>query len=90
MWHGVGAWGASQLLQSYANARTACKKGNLLKELNQRFHLNIKIPLQFNLAPEGLWSHPIHRNVDASIGSVEDLPDLAHRGMRLEYLSSFK
>ena len=90
MWHGVGAWGASQLLQSYANARTACREGKLLKELNQRFHLNIKIPLQFNLAPEGLWSHPIHRNVDASIGSVEDLPDLAHRGMRLEYLSSFK
>jgi hypothetical protein len=90
MWHGVGAWGASQLLQSYANARTACREGKLLKELTQRFHLNIRIPLQFNLAPEGLWSHPIHRNVDASIGSVEDLPDLAHRGMRLEYLSSFK
>ena len=48
------------------------------------------MPLQFNLAPEGEWSHPIHRNIDASIGSVEDLPDLAHRGMRLEYLSAFK
>ena len=77
MWHGVGAWGASQLLQSYANARTACREGKLLKELNQKYHLNVRIPLQFNLAPEGLWSHPIHRNVDASIGSVEDLPDLA-------------
>jgi hypothetical protein len=90
MWHGVGAWGASQLLQSYVNARTACREGKLLKELNQKYHLNIRTPLQFNLAPEGLWSHPIHRNVDASIGSVEDLPDLAHRGMRLEYLSAFK
>jgi hypothetical protein len=90
MWHGVGAWGASALLQSYANARTACREGKLLKELNQKYHLNIRVPLQFNLAPEGLWSHPIHRNVDASIGSVEDLPDLAHRGMRLEYLASFK
>ena len=90
MWHGVGAWGASALLQSYANARTACREGKLLKELNQKYHLNIRVPLQFNLAPEGLWSHPIHRNVDASIGSVDDLPDLAHRGMRLEYLSSFK
>jgi hypothetical protein len=90
MWHGVGAWGASALLQSYANARTACREGKLLKELNQKYHLNIRVPLQFNLAPEGLWSHPIHRNVDASIGSVDDLPDLAHRGMRLEYLASFK
>jgi hypothetical protein len=90
MWHGIGAFGSSQLLQSYVNARTACKEGKLLKEINQKYHLNVKIPLQFNLAPEGLWSHPIHRNIDASIGSVEDLPDLAHRGMRLEYLPTFK
>ena len=46
--------------------------------------------LQFNLAPEGMWSHPVHRNIDASIGSVENLADLVHRGMRLEYLSAFK
>jgi hypothetical protein len=90
VWHGVGAFGASQLLQSYANARVACKEGRLIKDLNRKYHLNIRVPLQFNLAPEGLWSHPIHRNIDASIGSVDDLPDLAHRGMRLEYLSAFK
>ena len=90
MWHGVGAWGASQLLQSYANAHTACKEGKLLKEINQKYHLNVRIPLQFNLAPEGLWSHPIHRNVDASIGSVEDMDDLGRRGMKIEYLSAFK
>jgi hypothetical protein len=90
IWHGVGAWGASQLLQSYVNARAACSKGNLIKGLNEKYHLNIRVPLQFNLSPEGLWSHPIHRNVDASIGSVEDLPDLARRGMRLEYLSAYK
>jgi hypothetical protein len=90
VWHGVGAFGASQLLQSYANARTACKEGKLIKDLNRKYHLNIRVPLQFNLAPEGLWSHPVHRNIDASIGSVDDLPDLASRGMRLEYLSAFK
>jgi hypothetical protein len=90
MWHGVGAWGASQLLQSYTNARIACREGKLLKEINQKYHLNVRIPLQFNLAPEGLWSHPIHRNVDASIGSVEDMDDLGRRGMKLEYLSDFK
>jgi hypothetical protein len=90
IWHAVGAWGSSKLLQSYANARIACKEGKLIKDLNQKYHLNIQIPLQFNLAPEGLWSHPIHNNVDASIGSVKYLPDLAHRGMKLEYLSAFK
>ncbi len=90
IWHGVGAFGSSQLLQSYANARTACRQGKLIKDLNQKYHLNVGVPLQFNLAPEGLWSHPVHRNIDASIGSVEDLADLAHRGMKLEYLSAFK
>ncbi|MCL5876583.1 MAG: hypothetical protein M1540_02080 [Candidatus Bathyarchaeota archaeon] len=90
VWHGVGAFGSSQLLQSYANARTACREGRLLKDLNRKYHLNVRVPLQFNLAPEGLWSHPIHRNIDASIGSVENLADLAHRGMKLEYLSAFK
>jgi hypothetical protein len=90
MWHGVGAVGSSQLLQSYANARTACRGGNLLKELNQKFQLKIKVPLQFNLAPDGLWSHPTHHNIDASIGSVENLSDLAHRGMKLEHLSAFE
>jgi hypothetical protein len=90
VWHGIGAFGSSQLLQSYANARIACKEGRLIKDLNQKYNLNVGVPLQFNLAPEGLWSHPIHRNIDASIGSVEDLADLAHRGMKLEYLSAFK
>lgn len=90
MWHGVGAFGSSQLLQSYANARIACREGKLIKDLNQKYHLNVRVPLQFNLAPEGLWSHPIHRNIDASIGSVEDLADLAHRGMKLEHLSKFR
>lgn len=90
MWHGVGAFGASQLLQSYSSARTACREGKLIKGLNQKYHLNVRVPLQFNLAPEGMWSHPIHRNIDASIGSVEELPDLVRRGMKLEYLSAFK
>ncbi len=90
IWHGVGAWGATALLQSYANVRKACREGKLLKDLSQRFQLNCKVPLQFNLAPDGLWSHPVHRNIDASIGSVGDLADLARRGMRLEHLSTFR
>jgi hypothetical protein len=90
VWHGVGAFAAPQLLQSYSSARTACREGRLIKNLSQKFNIKVEIPLQFNLAVEGMWSHPIHRNIDASIGSVEDLDDLARRGMKLEYLSSFK
>ncbi|MGE5575131.1 MAG: hypothetical protein ACM3UL_03250, partial [Ignavibacteria bacterium] len=90
VWHGVGAFAAPQLLQSYRSGRVACREGKLIKNLSEKFGINVDVPLQFNLAPEGIWSHPIHRNIDASIGSVEDLPDLARRGMRLEYLSTFK
>ena len=89
VWHGVGAFAAPQLLQSYRSGRIACQEGKLIKNLSQKYNIKVDIPLQFNLAPEGIWSHPIHRNIDASIGSVDDLPDLAHRGMKLEYLSTF-
>jgi hypothetical protein len=90
LWHGIGAFAAPQLLQSYRSGRIACREGKLIKNLSEKYNIKVVIPLQFNLAPEGIWSHPIHRNIDASIGSVEDLPDLAHRGMRLEYLPTFK
>jgi len=90
VWHGVGAFAAPKLLQSYSSARHACMEGKLIKNLTAKYHVNVEVPLQFNLAPEGMWSHPVHRNIDASIGSVEDLPDLARRGMKLEYLSAFK
>jgi hypothetical protein len=90
VWHGVGAFAAPQLLQSYRSGRIACREGRLIKNLSEKYHIKVDVPLQFNLAPEGIWSHPIHRNIDASIGSVKDLPDLAHRGMKIEYLPSFK
>ena len=90
VWHGVGAFAAPQLLQSYKSGRIACREGRLIKNLSEKYGIKVDVPLQFNLAPEGIWSHPIHRNIDASIGSVDDLPDLVHRGMKLEYLPSFK
>ncbi len=89
VWHGIGAFAAPQLLQSYKSGRVACREGRLIKNLKEKHRIKVDVPLQFNLAPEGIWSHPIHRNIDASIGSVDDLPDLAHRGMKLEYLPAF-
>jgi hypothetical protein len=90
IWHAVGSFAAPQLLQSCSSARTACRDGKLIKNLSEKYKIRLDVPLQFNLAPEGEWSHPIHRNIDASIGSVDDLPDLARRGMKMEYLSAFK
>ncbi|HLN88466.1 MAG TPA: hypothetical protein VK253_00205, partial [Candidatus Binatia bacterium] len=90
VWHGVGAFAAPQLLQSYRSGRITCSQGRLIRNLSEKYNIKVGVPLQFNLAPEGVWSHPIHRNIDASIGTVEDLPDLVHRGMKLEYLAAFK
>ncbi len=90
VWHGVGAFAAPKLLQSYVSARGACRRGSLIKDLKGRYEIKTEVPLQFNLAPEGMWSHPVHRNIDASIGSVENPADLARRGMKLEHLSAFK
>jgi len=90
VWHAVGSFASPQLLQSCTAARNACRCGKLLKNLSEKYKVRLNVPLQFNLAPEAEWSHPIHRNIDASVGSVDDLPDLAHRGMKIEYLSAFK
>ena len=90
IWHGVGTFGSTQLLQSYSSARNACINGKLIKDLHTKYNVRLGVPLQLNMSAEHMWSHPIHRNIDASIGCVENLVDLVHRGMRIEYLSAFK
>jgi hypothetical protein len=89
LWHGVGEFGASQLLQSYTSARSACRRGRLIRNLKEKFDARVQVPLHLNLAPSGVWVHPIHRNIDASIGCVENLVDLAKMGMKIEHLSRF-
>jgi hypothetical protein len=90
LWHGIGAFASPQLLQSYASARGACRRGQLIKDLKERHGVSTEVPLQFNLAPASMWVHPVYRNIDASIGCVENPADLARMGMKLEYLSTFK
>jgi hypothetical protein len=90
LWHGVGAYAAPQLLQSYTSVRGVCRRGQLIRGLQEKYGLRLEVPLQFNLAPEGMWVHPVHRNIDASIGSVEKPADLSCMGMKIEYLSAFK
>jgi hypothetical protein len=90
LWHGIGAFASPQLVQSYASARGACRRGQLIRDLTERYGVSTEVPLQFNLAPECMWVHPVHRNIDASMGCVENLADLALMGMKIEYLSDFK
>ncbi len=86
LWHGIGAFGASELLKSYTTTRFACAKDLLIKNLNEKYGIVSKVPLQFNLVPKHMWFHPIHRNIDASIGCVQNLKDLADLGLKMEHL----
>jgi len=85
LWHGIGAFGASQLVKSYITVRFACSQGALVKNL-EKYNVSTEVPLQFNLMPEHMWAHPTYHNIDASIGCVENLSDLARRGMKVETL----
>jgi hypothetical protein len=87
LWHGVGAFGAPQLLQSYTSVRKVCRDGKLIRNLRDKYDARVESPLHLNLAPDGVWVHPVQRNIDASAGCVENLGDLARMGMKIEYLA---
>ena len=88
LWHGIGAFGASELLKSYTTTRLACARNLLIEGLDEKYGIASEIPLQFNLVPKFMWFHPTHHNIDASIGCVENLRDLANLGMKMEHLST--
>ena len=87
LWHGIGAFAAPKLLRSYVSFRDSCRRGQPIRDLHQKYAVSIEVPLQFNLVPEHMWVHPVHRNIDSSIGCVEKIGDLARRGMKVENLS---
>jgi hypothetical protein len=89
LWHGIGAFGAQQLLNSYISIRSASAKGQIIKNIDA-YGVTTRTPLQFNLSPQHMWFHPIHRNIDASIGCIENLEFLASLGMKVEYLSAYE
>ncbi len=87
LWHGIGAFAAPKLLQSYVSVRNSCRIGQPVRDLHQKFGLWTEVPLQLNLVPEHMWIHPVHRNIDSSVGCVEKLEGLARKGMKIEKLS---
>lgn len=86
VWHGIGAFGASKLLKSYVTMRLAYSRNISTESLSKKFGVSIEVPLQFNLLPHYMWFHPTHRNIDASIGCIDNLKDLADIGMKMELL----
>ena len=89
LWHGVGAFAAPQLLQSYSSGRAACREGRIIQGL-QEYGVRPETPMQLNLSTDCMWVHPVHRNIDASIGCIDNVADLARMGIKIEHLSRFK
>lgn len=85
LWHGIGAFASSQLVKSYVSVRLERTK-NLIGKGLEKYGVSLKVPPQFNLKPDNMWVHPVYRNIDASIGCVENLEELAKMGMRVECL----
>ena len=90
IWHGIGEFGASELVKSYTTLRKACAINSFFQGITEKFRNVVNTSLQFNLIPEKLWFHPVYRNIDASIGCVEKLLDLIKIGMRMEHLPTNK
>jgi len=88
IWHGIGAFGSSQLVKSYTSTRLACVQNRMFNDLKNKYRLHVNVPLQLNLVPKTIWVNPVHNNIDASIYSVENLEDLVKMGVKLECLST--
>ena len=88
IWHGIGAFGASQLVSSYATTRFACSEKVLFQDLTDHYNLRLNPTLQINLIPEKMWTNPNYNNIDASVGCIKNWEDLVKKGMRLEVLSN--
>ena len=88
VWHGIGVFGAQELLKSYTTTRLACTRNQLINDLTEKFGFASRLPLQFNLSPKSMWYHPVRHNIDASIGCIKDLQFLQQLGLKVEFLSS--
>lgn len=88
VWHGIGVFGALSLLKSIVTVRLSCARGSMVKDLEDKYGVSSQVPLNFNLVPKHMWAHPVHHNIDASVGCVENLGDLVARGMHVEQLAN--
>jgi len=84
IWHGIGVFGGVELIRSIVSIRSACLRKTILSEIPCRGN---KAPLQFNLIPDKMWRNPKHGNIDASVGCIQDLPELVRMGMCVAPLS---
>jgi hypothetical protein len=72
VWHGIGIHQGSEIVKSYVSIHSAHDQGSIFPSIPKPFK---GIPLQLDLVAERMLRHPIHHNIDASVGTV-DLAEL--------------
>ncbi len=87
LWHGVGKFAGSEVVKSYISIKSAYLNKIILKGVSQTSGLGTRVPLQFNLVPEKMWVHPRYKNIDASIGCIQNLESLIRIGINVETLA---
>jgi hypothetical protein len=86
LWHGVGEFAGSNLLKSYSSVQSAFLTNQILREV-PRPKICQAPAIAFNLTPEKMWTHPVHGNIDTSLGCVSDLKAFLGKEMKVTCLS---
>lgn len=84
LWHGVGQFAGVQIVESYAAAHRAVDPTSGFLDVPVDAPPD---PPHWDLVAEGMLRHPRWGNIDASVGSVEDLVGALVRHTRLRPLA---
>jgi hypothetical protein len=84
IWHGVGQFAGTQVVQSYSALRKAFGQGGLFLEIELPRH---PVTLQWDLVAQRMLVHPDHGNIDASVATAPGLADRLVDAMCLRVLS---
>ncbi len=84
LWHGVGKYAGSEIIQSYASIHSAHTANEIFSRLKKPHQ---GVPIQFDLVAEKMLSHPIHNNIDSSVNCVENLEEILTQGTTVRVLS---
>ncbi len=84
IWHGVGRYAGVQIIETYTAFHRACRDEPVFASVATDCPAD---PPQWDLVAEGMLAHPRWKNIDASVGTVENLAELLPRHAQLRPLA---
>jgi len=87
LWHGVGEYAGYEILRSYASMQTAFLRDLIFRDV-KRSRVRERTPGMFNLDPEKMWKHPVHGNIDAGVGCIQDLASFLSHEVKVTPISA--